>query len=212
MPADRGATRPAVRGARPAKVSAPAKAAALAKRPRSRLAKAGTKTAGGATTGTGRPDGAARARSGRRTIATIGYQGAAMGGFLRTLRDAGIELLVDVRAVASSRRAGYSKSALAANLAGAGIGYLHLRGLGTPAAGRKAARAGRHAEMHAVFERHLATHEAQDELEALLEIVRSGTSACLLCFEADPAHCHRTLVARALGERMPVNVVDLMPD
>jgi uncharacterized protein (DUF488 family) len=66
--------------------------------------------------------------------------------------------------------------------------------------------------MHAIFERHLATHEARDELETLLDIVRSGTSACLLCFEADPAHCHRTLVARALAERVPVTVVDLMPE
>jgi uncharacterized protein (DUF488 family) len=52
--------------------------------------------------------------------------------------------------------------------------------------------------------------EAQEQLHDLAEIVRSGRRACLLCLEADPAHCHRTLVARALQELVPVTVVDLM--
>jgi uncharacterized protein (DUF488 family) len=145
------------------------------------------------------------------TIATIGYQGATVAGFLQALREAGVELLVDVRAVAGSRRPGFSKTPLAANLRGAGVDYLHLRGLGTPAAGRAAARAGRHEEMRAIFRQHLATPEAQAELEALADIVRGGRRVCLLCFEADPAHCHRTLVARALAALVPVDVRHLTP-
>jgi len=145
-------------------------------------------------------------------IFTIGYEHATVAGFQDALRDAKIDLLVDVRAVASSRRPGFAKTALAANLEGAGIDYLHLRGLGTPAAGRAAARAGRHAEMHAIFERHLATPESQDELSTLADLVRSGRRVCILCFEADPAHCHRTLVARALAERVPVRVEHLRPE
>jgi uncharacterized protein (DUF488 family) len=144
-------------------------------------------------------------------IATIGYQGTTVAHFLDALRDEGVELLVDVRAVASSRRPGFAKSALAANLAGAGIEYLHLRGLGTPADGRAAARAGRHEEMQAIYRERLATAEAQAELHALADLVRSGRHVCLLCFEADPAHCHRTLVAAALGELVPVKVTDLAP-
>ena len=89
----------------------------------------------------------------RIEVATVGYQGATVHSFLQALREAGIELLVDVRAVASSRRPGFAKSALAANLHGAGIDYLHLRDLGTPAPGRAAARAGRHAEMRRIFRR-----------------------------------------------------------
>ena len=139
-------------------------------------------------------------------VATIGYQGAAMAEFLLTLTDAGVELLVDVRAVAGSRRAGFSKTPLAANLGGAGIDYLHLRGLGTPAEGRAAARAGRHEEMRRIFLRHLGSLEARAELEALAEIVRGGRRVCLLCFEADPAHCHRSLVATALAELVPIDV------
>jgi uncharacterized protein (DUF488 family) len=130
---------------------------------------------------------------------------------LRTLRSAGVDLLVDVRAVASSRRPGFSKSALAANLAGAGIGYLHLRGLGPPAEGRAAARAGRHARMQAIFRRHLRTREAQAELHQLGELARGDRRLCLLCFEADPEHCHRALVAEALAGLLPVEVRHLRP-
>ena len=146
-----------------------------------------------------------------RSIATIGYEGATVGGFLHALREAGVELLVDVRALASSRRPGFAKTRLAANLAGAGIEYLHLRGLGTPADGRAAARAGRHEEMRAIFAEQLATAGAQAELDVLAGIVRDGRRACLLCFEAEPAHCHRSLVAAALAARMPLRVEHLMP-
>jgi len=131
--------------------------------------------------------------------------------FLAALREAGIELVVDVRAVASSRRPGFSKSRLAANLAEAGIGYVHLRGLGTPANGRAAARAGKFAELRRIYQRHLATLEAQAELGDLSDLVGSGRRVCLLCFEHDPAHCHRTMVAAALGERLPIRVEHLSP-
>src|SRR5579875_2072407 len=119
---------------------------------------------------------------------TIGYQSATVRSFLAALEDARIELLIDVRAVASSRRAGFAKTALAANLAGAGIEYLHVRSLGTPADGRAAARSGDHAGMREIFAEHLATPEAQIGLESVAQIVASGRRACLMCFEADPAH------------------------
>ena len=148
----------------------------------------------------------------KTTVATVGYEGTTMPAFLRALREGGVELLVDVRAVASSRRPGFSKTRLAAHLDEVGIGYLHLRSLGTPADGRAAARAGRHEEMHRIFRAHLATDEARDGMETLVDLVENGgRRVCLLCFEADPAHCHRTLVAAALGERVPVRVEHLRP-
>ena len=134
-----------------------------------------------------------------------------MDSFLAALGAAHIELVVDVRAVASSRRPGFSKSRLAANLAEAGIGYVHLRGLGTPATGRAAARAGRFPELRRIYQRHLATLEAKAELAELGELVQTGQRVCLLCFEHDPAHCHRTMVAAALGERLPIRVEHLSP-
>ena len=142
-------------------------------------------------------------------VATIGYEDATVKRFLAALQDAEVELVVDVRALASSRRPGFAKTALAANLSGAGIEYLHLRGLGTPAEGRATARAGRHDEMHAVFAEHLATPSAQTDLEALATLVSSGRRVCLLCLEADPTHCHRSLVADALAERVPAQITHL---
>jgi uncharacterized protein (DUF488 family) len=147
-----------------------------------------------------------------REIATIGYQAATVRTFLEALARHRIDLLVDVRAVASSRRPGFAKSALAANLQGADIEYLHLKGLGTPAEGRAAARAGRPDVMKRIFERHMTTAGARAELETLAAIVRSGRRVCLLCLEADPTHCHRSLVAAALGELLPVRVTHLAPE
>jgi uncharacterized protein (DUF488 family) len=145
------------------------------------------------------------------TLYTIGYEGTNVARFLETLRKAKVQLLVDVRAVASSRRAGFAKTALAANLETIGVEYVHLRGLGTPADGRAAARAGRHAEMHRIFRQHMRTEGAMDQLLTLEDLVRSGKRTCILCFEADPAHCHRTLVAEALQARIETTVTHLRP-
>ena len=144
-------------------------------------------------------------------LATIGYQGATVGSFLAALKAAGTELLVDVRAVASSRRPGFSKSRLAASLDEVGIGYLHLRALGTPAPGRAAARAGRFAQLRRISLTHVKTPGARAELETLAELVRAGRRVCLLCFEHDAAHCHRSMVAGALGLLVPLTVTHLAP-
>lgn len=141
-------------------------------------------------------------------LATIGYEGTTVPRFLAALTAAGIDLLVDVRAVASSRRPGFAKTALAANLQTVGIEYRHLRALGTPADGRAAARAGRHDEMQAIFRGQLATEDAQEALHELGALVGERRVA-ILCFERDPAHCHRTLVAEALRARMRVEVAHL---
>ena len=66
-------------------------------------------------------------------IFTIGYEGATMSEFLAALRNAGVERVIDVRAIANSRRPGFSKTPLRNALAEVGIDYVHLRALGTPA-------------------------------------------------------------------------------
>jgi uncharacterized protein (DUF488 family) len=134
-----------------------------------------------------------------KVIHTIGYEGLPPTDLFALLREAGVARLVDVRAIANSRRPGFAKRALAAGLEQAGIEYLHLPALGTPAAGRQAARAGRHAEMRRIFTAHLATEPAQAALAGLAESA-AGTPSCLLCLEADWRHCHRTMIAEALGE------------
>jgi uncharacterized protein (DUF488 family) len=143
---------------------------------------------------------------------TIGYEQVSSNAVLDTLSNAGVGLLVDVRAVAASRRAGFSKTALAAGVASRDIGYLHLRGLGTPADGRHAARTGHYDEMRRIFEAHLATPTAQEQLDELTQLVKSGQPICLLCFERHPEHCHRMIVAELICERVGVDVEHLAAD
>ena len=68
---------------------------------------------------------------------TIGYEQVKPAAVLRELKSAKVDLLVDTRAVAASRRPGFSKRQLAAALNEAGIDYLHLQKLGTPVEGRQ---------------------------------------------------------------------------
>lgn len=131
------------------------------------------------------------------SVATIGYEGATPARLIDALREAGVATLVDVRALANSRRPGFSKRALAEALEEAGIGYVHMRALGTPAEGRAAVRSGRPAVMRRIFAAHLKGTEAQAALADLADRARRE-SVCLMCLEADPALCHRTLVAEAL--------------
>lgn len=131
-------------------------------------------------------------------LCTIGYEHATPATLIAALRGAGVQRLVDVRALANSRKPGFAKGALSAALDQAGIAYLHLRALGTPAEGRQAARSGRPAEMRRIFAAHLAGTEAQAALANLSDLARRER-VCLLCLEDDPRHCHRTLVAEAVG-------------
>jgi uncharacterized protein (DUF488 family) len=142
-------------------------------------------------------------------LATIGYERETQPVVIQRLKDAGVEVLIDVRAVASSRRAGFSKTLLAASLNEAGIGYVHLRQLGTPKAGRDFARKGKIAEMHEVFEAHMAEPGAQVELAKATEIVRGDRKVALLCYEADAAGCHRTILANRICEALGCEIENL---
>jgi len=139
---------------------------------------------------------------------TIGYEGASQAQVIERLMAAGVETLVDVRAVAASRRAGFSKTILSESLKAEGVDYVHLRGLGTPKAGREAARKGRVGEMRAIFADHLAEPQAQLEYERLKALAGEKRVA-LLCFEADHAGCHRAVLAEKLADEVGVTVVDL---
>jgi uncharacterized protein (DUF488 family) len=131
-------------------------------------------------------------------IFTIGYEGATVAELLRALTAAGVERLIDVRALPLSRRPGFSKTPLKAALQEAGIDYVHLRALGTPADGRAAARAGRHDDLRRIYAGQLELPEAVAQGAMMLELVAEKRSA-LLCFERDPAHCHRSLLLAALA-------------
>ena len=142
-------------------------------------------------------------------IFTIGYEGATQAEFVAALTKAGVERVIDVRAVPNSRRPGFSKTPLRNALAEAAIDYVHLRALGTPADGRAAARAGRHADLRRIYAGQLELPEAMAEGAQMLELAAEKPSA-LLCYERDPAECHRTLLIAAVAPG--AEVIDLFAD
>src|SRR3954453_15526094 len=121
-----------------------------------------------------------------------------MAEFVAALQTAGISQVIDVRALPLSRRPGFSKTPLRAALQEAGIYYVHLKALGTPAEGRTAARAGRHADMARIYAGQLELPEAMLQAAQMLELAREKPSV-LLCMEREPAHCHRTLLLDAVA-------------
>ena len=129
-------------------------------------------------------------------IFTIGYEGATVAEFVAALQQAGVQRVVDVRALPLSRRPGFSKTPLRGALAEAGIDYVHLKALGTPADGRAAARAGRHADMARIYAGQLGLPEAMVQSAQMLALAEEVPSA-LLCFERQPEHCHRSLLLDA---------------
>jgi uncharacterized protein (DUF488 family) len=142
-------------------------------------------------------------------VFTIGYEGADVDRFLTTLKDANVATLADVRAVALSRKRGFSKSALRDALASQDVGYRHFIKLGTPREGRQAARAGDGELMRRIYcNEVLATEPAQAAFQELEDLAQAQP-ICLLCFERDPANCHRRVLAQRLVAR-GFEAVDLM--
>jgi uncharacterized protein (DUF488 family) len=139
-------------------------------------------------------------------IYTIGYEGSTVAELLAALEQAGVERVIDVRAVPNSRRPGFSKNLLRNALAEVGIAYVHLRALGTPAEGRAAARAGRMDELERIYAGQLELPEAIAQGAEMLELAKEKPSA-LLCYEREPRGCHRTLLLRSLAPN--ADVIDL---
>ena len=118
--------------------------------------------------------------------------------FLAALKEAGVKRVIDVRALPLSRRPGFSKSPLRAALGEAGIEYVHLKALGTPAEGRSAARAGRQEDLERIYAGQLELPEAMVQAEQMRELAAEKPSA-LLCYEREPAECHRSLLLAAVA-------------
>ena len=143
---------------------------------------------------------------------TIGYEKSKPDALMAELKRAKVKLLVDTRAVAASRKPGFSKRQLAATLDENGIAYLHLQKLGTPDEGRQAARAGKLDTLWRIYAKHLKTPAAIEAMDELIAIVKSGQPVCLLCYERDKDCCHRTRIAEVVHERTGTKVVDLVPE
>lgn len=145
-----------------------------------------------------------------RKLFTIGYEQTPAKAVLAELERAGVKLLVDVRAVAASRRPGFSKSQLAAGLDARGISYLHLRGLGTPKEGREAARNGDMNALTKIYGKHLKTQQAKQEMDELSALVMKAGPVCILCYERDHKDCHRKFIAEIIEDRDGVKIDNLV--
>src|SRR6478609_5685378 len=97
-------------------------------------------------------------------IFTIGYEQATQPALVVALREAGVEVLADIRYLPLSRRPGFSKNSLKSAVEEAGIEYRHFRQLGTPAEGRAAARRGDHAVLIRIYEGQLELPEALKQM------------------------------------------------
>lgn len=145
-----------------------------------------------------------------KKLFTIGYEQTPPKAVLDELQRAGVKLLVDVRAIASSRRPGFSKTQLAAGLDERGIGYVHLRGLGTPKEGRLAARGGDMKALSKIYHAHLKTPQARTEMDELEALVTKAGPVCILCYERDHNACHRKFIAEIIEDRDGVKIENLV--
>jgi len=125
------------------------------------------------------------------TIYTVGYEKREPSELVEVLLAAGVKQLIDVRQLPLSRRKGFSKTPLAAILAEAGIGYLHLRAAGNPFRTHGG-------NVLALYAGHLKrSPEVIDEVLAAATPERSA----LMCLERDHTECHRSILAAALAKR-----------
>lgn len=140
---------------------------------------------------------------------TIGYEKLLPDALVHELTLAGVRRVIDVRFRPQSRRPGMSKTRLGALLAEHRIAYEHRRALGTPPDIRVLFRTNQLAEATVAFRTHLDA-TASEELDALAAELRTAPPTALICLEADPAECHRRIVAEGLAARLPrLRVIDL---
>jgi uncharacterized protein (DUF488 family) len=140
---------------------------------------------------------------------TIGYERLLPPELVHELETAGVERVIDVRYRPQSRRPGMSKTRLGDLLGTRGIAYEHRKALGTPPDLRHDFHAGRVEQARAGYRAHVQA-TAPDALQALASELEGGPRTALLCLEAEPAGCHRRVLAELLAERLPgLRVIDL---
>lgn len=158
-----------------------------------------------------------------RDLATIGVYGADLDHFLAALREAKVDLLLDVRQRRGVRGAEYAWAnarRLEDALREAGIGYQHLPELAPTTAMRKAqyeadAERGEGKRSRTVLSSayvELYTEQVLDraDLESIVRFIGRSTPA-LFCVERDPAACHRSLIAARLARDFDFRILNLRP-
>lgn len=139
------------------------------------------------------------------SLFTIGYERRPLDNFLTALTSRSIEVLVDVRLRPQSRRRGFSKTALSEACERVGITYVHDRGLGTPADIMDRFRRTGWYDWDGYVE-HLDTNPKL--LEGAFD-TSSRFRTCLMCYELEPAECHRRFVADRLSSQVGLRRIDV---
>jgi uncharacterized protein (DUF488 family) len=132
---------------------------------------------------------------------SVGYEGRALDDFVRLLEEHRVEVLVDVRENAISRKPGFSKRRLSEALDDAGIDYQHQPRLGNPKENRAAFRNGHLSTGKRRFLAHL-NNGSRDAFDAVVEMAMTKRVA-LLCFERDHDHCHRACIVEQAQAEFP---------
>lgn len=143
------------------------------------------------------------------TLFTVGYEALPPEQLAAELQGAGVRRLIDVRFRPQSRRAGMSKTKLGQFLFAHGITYEHRRSLGTPPEIRVHFKSGAIARGREEFADWIEA-TAAEELDELAAGLDTDPPTALMCLEAEPAECHRRVIAEALRARRPdLEVIDL---
>lgn len=144
------------------------------------------------------------------TIFTIGHSTHPIEAFADMLKAHGIEFVIDVRSIPKSRHnPQYNSDTLAATLHGHAIGYGHLPGLGGLRHTKKDSinTAWKNASFRG-FADYMQTEDFERRLNTLIETAEKQATA-IMCAEAVPWRCHRSLIADALLAR-GITVMDIM--
>jgi len=134
-------------------------------------------------------------------LMTVGYEGLSLQEFFGILEKCKVKTIIDVREMPLSRKKGFSKTSMAAELAKRGISYRHIQALGCPKPVRNDYRETGDWQAYTVrFMNYLQTQ--RDVMQDLAEIIQNER-CCLLCFEEDYNFCHRKYVAEGLAPLVP---------
>jgi uncharacterized protein (DUF488 family) len=141
---------------------------------------------------------------GRSALFTVGYEGRQLGELIAMLQASKVRLVIDIRELPLSRRRGFSKTPLGTALREVGIEYVHLRAAGNPY--RRDKDSISRPQLLARYARHL---RAADDVVTLVADTARGRRAALLCYEADPRECHRSLLAPRVAAQLGCAIRDL---
>lgn len=167
--------------------------------------------------GLARADGWVSGRAAQRVVRsgngiavfTIGYERRDGDELIRCLHEAEVDLLVDVRERALSRKPDFRKNALQQRCQAAGLDYENWPRLGSTAHQRRQLWETGDFRTFARRYRDFARRRRADELDRLAAVARTRRIA-LLCYERDHEGCHRSIVADLIADRVDATIIAIL--